>query len=210
MRNDLNKNDLYESVKTLIETEDKHLHLPQQKLFTLFSIGFQYFLYQSTKNPGAYIIRIEDSALADKLCFKAKDPTSRKFLQSLMLPRKLKYERSMFYLDFFHIGSWNLTNEVPKEKIKGALIVKNTTSRPMSEVEMEDDGLLESLPPHYYISMLKDFVPKTITIALDQDFGDLDLQEINFPFIKTEEKVASGVTISSDISWNNSEDENLS
>ena len=88
MKRDLNKNDLYESVKALVECESSHIHLHQHKLFTLFSVAFQYLLYMSTKKPGAYIIRIEDSQLAEKIARKAKDLSSRKFLQTLLLPRK--------------------------------------------------------------------------------------------------------------------------
>ena len=91
---DLSKEDLYESVKTLVETEEEHIHLDQQKLFTLFSVAFQYLLFKSTKEPGAYILRIEDSALAEKLAKKSKDPSTRRFVQSLLLPRKLKYQKS--------------------------------------------------------------------------------------------------------------------
>ena len=107
---DISKQDLYEGVKTLIEAESNHIHLTQQKLFTLFSIGFQYLLFQSTKKPGAYIVRVEDGILADKLAKKSKDPSSRKFMQSLLIPRKLKYEKSVFYLDYFLCNYlWYLT-----------------------------------------------------------------------------------------------------
>jgi hypothetical protein len=139
MSRDLSKQDLYESVKTLVEAENHpHLILPQQKLFTLFSLAFQYLLFMSTKKPGAYVIRVEDSQLADKLARKSKDPSTRKFIQSLLLPRKLKYGKSVFFLDFFHVGSWNLTSDIPREKLKGALIVKNTSSKPMDDVGVTD------------------------------------------------------------------------
>src|SRR6476661_2229035 len=100
MSGDITKQDLYEGVKTLIETDAVHVHLPQQKLFTLFSIGFQYLLFESTRKPGAYIIRVEDGQLAEKLAKKAKDPSTRKFMSSLLISRKLKYERSVFYIDY--------------------------------------------------------------------------------------------------------------
>lgn len=205
MNSEISKQDLYEGVKALVDNPANHIHLPQHKLFTLFSIGFQYFLFNSTKEPGAYIIRIEDSLLADKLCKKAKDQTSRKFLQSLMLPRKFKYGKSMFYLDYFHIGTWNLTKDIPRDKIKGALIVKNTTTRPMNdlvEVEDENDALMKNLPKNYYLSSLTEFVPRTITIAFDEVYEELSV--IEFPFIKKEaEKTISGVTLGKDVSWDN-------
>ena len=37
MSEDLSKQDLYEGVKTLVENTHPHIHLTQQKLFTLFS-----------------------------------------------------------------------------------------------------------------------------------------------------------------------------
>ncbi len=203
MSNDLTKQDLYEGVKTLIETDSRHLHLPQQKLFTLFSIGFQYLLFESTRSPGAYIIRVEDGHLAEKLAKKAKDPSTRKFMQSLMIPRKLKYDKSVFYLDYFHLGSWNLTSELPKEKIKAALIVKNTSNRPLFEMQEEDSSenpALEIIKSGQYRNILVDNSPRTITIAFEETYQNTI--QINFPFIKKEkERTISGVTINDDVEW---------
>lgn len=72
VKKDLDKSTLYEAVKTLVESGSKHIHLDQQKLFTLFSVAFQYILFRSTKHPGHYIIRIEDSMLAEKACSEGK------------------------------------------------------------------------------------------------------------------------------------------
>ncbi len=203
MSNDLSKNDLYEGVKTLIETDAIHVHLPQQKLFTLFSLGFQYLLFQSTRNPGAYIIRVEDGHLAEKLAKKAKDPSSRKFMQSLLIPRKLKYEKSVFYLDYFHPGSWNLTTDIPKEKIQAALIVKNTSNRPMLDMEIDEEAenpALESIKNGHYLRILMDSAPRTIIVAFEESFEGTT--QVLFPFIKKEkEKTVSGVTISGDLEW---------
>jgi len=204
MSSDLTKQDLYEGVKTLIETDAVHIHLAQQKLFTLFSIGFQFMLFQSTRKPGAYIIRVEDGHLAEKLAKKAKDPSTRKFMQSLLIPRKLKYEKSVFYLDYFHLGSWNLTSDIPKDKIQAALIVKNTSSRPMFEIEEADgednSAIIDTIKNHDYLKILMEFVPKTITIAFEENFDGTT--QINFPFIKKEkERTVSGVTINDDVEW---------
>jgi hypothetical protein len=166
-------------------------------------LAFQYLLFLSTKDPGAYIIRIEDSLLADKLARKSKDLSTRKFLQKILLPRKLKYERSTFYLDSFHVGTWALTNEIPKDKIKAALIIKNTSSKPMDDTavnEEEVDPVMSALPKDYFLSSLIEFVPKTITIAYD--FHYPGLTEVTFPFIKPrEEKMVNGVKISNDLKW---------
>ena len=203
MSKDISKQDLYEGVKTLLESDIVHIHLPQQKLFTLFSIGFQFFLFQSTKKPGAYIIRVEDGHLAEKLAKKAKDPSTRKFMQSLLIPRKLKYEKSVFYLDYFHFGSWNLTNDIPKEKIQGAIIVKNTSNKPMFEVDPEesiDTSAHESIIGGQYRQVLLESSPRTITIAFEEQYPDSTT--INFPFIKKEkERTVSGVTISEELEW---------
>lgn len=207
MSEDLSKQDLYEGVKALIESEDKHIHLTQQKLFTLFSIGFQYLLFESTRKPGAYIIRVEDGHLAEKLVKKSKDPSTRKFMQSLLIPRKFKYEKSVFYLDYFHFGSWNLTSEIPREKLRGALIVKNTSSKPMFEVDIEEEentAVLDTIKNRDYLNILTELVPKTVTIAFEEQFDQL--APLTFPFIKKEkEKTASGVTINSDIQWDDEE-----
>jgi len=203
MNNDLSKNDLYEGVKSLIETDAIHVHLPQQKLFTLFSVGFQYLLFQSTRNPGAYIIRVEDGHLAEKLAKKAKDASTRKFMQSLLIPRKLKYEKSVFYLDYFHPGSWNLTSEIPKDKLQAALVVKNTSNRPMLDMEngLEDENLaLEVIKNGHYLKALMESAPRTITVAFEETFEGTT--RVHFPFIKKErEKTVSGVTINDDLDW---------
>ncbi|ATH08236.1 hypothetical protein BIY24_09820 [Halobacteriovorax marinus] len=202
MKGDISKEDLYESVKTLVECEIPHIHLNQHKLFTLFSIAFQYILFQSTKNPGAYILRIEDSQLADKLAKKSKDPSTRKFLQSLLVPRKLKYGKSMFFLDFFHIGSWNLTKDIKSEKLKGAIIVKNTSSKPMEFIDTEEgeEDIMANLPKDYFLTTLQENMPKTITIAFEQEFENVE--SLSFPFIKkSKPQSISGVTIGKDIDW---------
>ena len=93
---DLSKKVLYESVKTLVDTSAPHILLPQQKLFTLFSIAFQYLLFCSTKKEGIYLIRVEDSSLSDKLAHRAKDSSTRKFMQSLCLPENLNTENQLF------------------------------------------------------------------------------------------------------------------
>lgn len=208
MNSDLSKKELYEGVKTLVELQGEggspHLHLHQHKLFTLFSVAFQYMLFCSTKNPGAYILRVEDSHLAEKLAKKSKDPTTRKFMQSLVLPRKLKYGKSTFFLDFFLVASWNLTNDLPKEKIKGAIVVKNTSYKPMDDMfdpeDEETTAQLKALPEDYYLTTLTEFVPKTLTIAYEKEFDELE--KVSFPFIKKErERTVSGVTISKDLDW---------
>jgi hypothetical protein len=161
-------------------------------------------LFRSSKEPGAYIIRIEDSSLADKLAKKSKDPSTRRFIQSLLLPRKLKYSGSTFYLDFFHLGSWSMTSEIPREKIKGAIVIKNTSSKPMTEFDLEDEedenaALLASLPKDYFIETLAQFVPKTITIAFEWQPERLEMSPIEFPFIKKERESVAGLKLSKEI-----------
>lgn len=207
---DLSKDQLYESVKCLLESDYKHIHLSQQKLYTLFSIAFQYLLFQASRTPGHYIIRVEDSFLADKLARKAKDESTRKFLSRMLIPRKLKFEQSMLHLDFFNLSSWSMTNEIAKDKIKAALIVKNTSHKPMidetdyrslqtsadlNEVQKQEEHLFGE---HFYLESLLDFLPKTITIAFEQDFP-FPLEKIQFPFIEESVELVKGVKISSDV-----------
>jgi len=210
MKNDLSKKDLYESVKILVEADHyPHIHLTQHKLFTLFSVAFQYLLFMSTKKHGAYIIRIEDSSLAEKLLKKSKDTSTRRFLQALLLPRKLQCGRSCFYLDFFNINTWKMTSEIPREKVKAALIIKNSSIKPMidlldndteEETNPENDFLLQSLKDNFFLTSLSDFVPKTITIAYGHSFEGLEC--ISFPIIEDkEEKALSGVKISKSIKF---------
>lgn len=201
-KKDLSKELMYEGVKTLVEAEHNHLHLTQQKLYTLYSIAFNYLLFLSGKDPGHYIIRIEDSYLMDKIIRKAKDDTSRKFLNRMSLPRRFKYQNSMFHVDFFNFSTWANTNELPKEKIKGALIVKNASKAPINHEFNEDEEVqtaIDALPPNFYLDSLKEFVPKTITIAFEEEFNNT--QKITFPFITDDasDRLAKGVSISNDI-----------
>ncbi|MBL6991040.1 MAG: hypothetical protein ISR65_14740 [Bacteriovoracaceae bacterium] len=213
MGHDLSKAHLYESVKSVVDLDGyPHLHFCQHKLFCLFSIAFQYFLFQSTKKPGAYIIRIEDSMLADKLARRAKDQSTRRFLNTLLLPRKYKYNKSVFYLDFFHIGSWNLTNDIPKKNVQGAIIVKNSSSSPMNSIseevpgaEVAEDGpVIPDLPPNYFYTSLQEFVPKTVIIAYESEWENT--HKVEFPFIKKQQKkTISGVTLGGDLDWDSFE-----
>lgn len=202
-KRDLDKNTLYEGVKALIDCASDHIHLPQQKLYTLFSVAFQYMLFKSTREPGFYILRVEDSYLLDKLQKKSKDLSTRKFIQSLALPRRFKYGNSTFVLDFFNVSTWAMTNDLPKDKIKGALVVKNASKKPIGmDIDDEDESMkqmLASLPKDYYYSSLQEFVPNTIMIAFEEEYQNVET--IHFDFIKEEprEKVSSGVKISADI-----------
>jgi len=195
---DLSAADLSLGLKTLVAAEaHPFIHLSQQKLHTLTSIATQYLLYQASKVPGSYIIRIEDSLLAEKLAVKAKDPLTRKYLQALFLPRKLKFGPSYLYMDFFHWSSWRMTNEIPPERIKAALIIKNSSQRPMAELpddpSPETAQGLPQLPEDYYLTSLLSFVPKTIIIAYGHHFDQA--MEVTFPFIKKKKEKLAGIVL---------------
>jgi hypothetical protein len=201
-KKDLDKSTLYEAVKSLVESPARHVHLDQQKLFTLFSVAFQYILFRSTKNPGHYIIRIEDSLLADKLARKAKDDTTRKFLQRLIVPRRLVYGNSTFHLDYFPMNTWGVTKDLPREKIQGAIIVKNTSHNPLiDEMDFrhvpEDEQATQLFGKNYYLTSLMDIAPRTITIAFDEAFEGLE--PVRFDFIEEKDRMIDGVKISEDI-----------
>lgn len=197
---DLSKEDLIRSVQTLIDMKEfPHLHLTQPKLFTLSSISVQFLLKYSLSNPGSYIIRIEDGILYDKLIKRSKDLSTRNFLQALLLPRKLKFRDSLFFLDFFNISTWQKTNEIPREKIKGALVIKNSTTKPMMEPRYLDEKIEEEiiLPKNFYYSCLQEITPKTLIIAFGEDFENCI--PVEFPWIKNNEDKISGVTFSRDL-----------
>ncbi len=208
---DLSKEQLYESVKMLLDAEQeghKVVHLPQQKLYTLFSAAFQYMLYSSTKDPGAYIIRTEDAHLADKLARRAKDPTTRKFMQRLLLPRRLKYNQSTFYLDFFPITTWQQTNEIPPNRLKGCLVVKSTSDKIIQEpvvLENEEEKIaIPDLPDDYYYESMRPLVKRLTIIAFDTKIKDA--HPIKLPFIEECKQVAPGVIIREDINFDDDTD----
>lgn len=206
MQQDISKKELYEAVKALIETPSEHIHLDQHKLYTLFSIAFQYLLFTSTKQPGAYVIRVEDSMLAEKLARKSKDSSTRKFLQSLMLPRKFVYGRSTFYLDFFNVSSWNLTKDIPPAKLKAAIVVKNTSEKMMEEImeDEEETNELTLFPEGYWYTSLQQAVPKTIVIAFEKEFEGVT--PMRFDFIKKErERSLAGVRMSDEITFDDND-----
>lgn len=204
-KKDLDKSTLYEAVKTIVESPAKHIHLDQQKLFTLFSIAFQYILFKSTKNPGHYIIRIEDPMLAEKLARKAKDETTRKFMGRLLIPRRLAYGNSTFHLDYFPLATWGVTKDLPQERIQGAIIVKNTSHNPLIDESdfrhvSDDDQAITLFGKHYYLSTLMDISPRTITIAFEEEFEGLE--SIQFEFIEDKtDRMVDGVMISSDVQF---------
>ncbi len=190
LKKDLEKEMLYQGVKTLVEHPCPHIHLPQQKLFTLFSVAFQYILFRSTKNPGHYIIRIEDSFLAEKLARKAKDESTRRFLQKMLLPRRLAYGNSTFHLDYFTLGSWGVTKDLPREKIQAAVIVKNTSHNPLIDEgdfrhvpeDAQNEAAAQLFGKHYYLASLMETVPRTVTIAYDEDYQGTE--KVSFGFIE--------------------------
>lgn len=204
-KKDLDKSTLYEAVKTIVESPAKHIHLDQQKLFTLFSIAFQYILFKSTKNPGHYIIRIEDSMLAEKLARKAKDETTRKFMGRLLIPRRLAYGNSTFHLDYFPLATWGVTKDLPREKIQGAIVVKNTSHNPLIDESdfrhvSDDDQAVALFGKHYYLNTLMEISPRTIMIAFEEEFEGLE--PIQFDFIEEKsERMIDGVMISSDVQF---------
>ena len=113
----------------------------------------------------------------------------------------------MFHLDFFNFTTWHNTNDLSKDKIKGALIVKNATKSPIDMTSQMTKSSIgdECSTEDYFLHSLKEFVPKTITIAFEEDFDELEI--IRFPFIKDEpsEKLC-GVKISEDIKWDDEHD----
>jgi hypothetical protein len=105
-----------------------------------------------------------------------------------------------------------MTADIPQEKIMGAILVKNTSSKPMQEIDLEDEedipNPMAGLPEDYVLTSLTEFVPKTITIAYDWEaITDLPLKEVIFPFIKKEREKVAGFTLSKDINLEEFEEE---
>ncbi|MBF0359633.1 MAG: hypothetical protein HQK49_01385 [Oligoflexia bacterium] len=194
---ELDRNDLYIGVKTLLETDNHSIHLPQQKLFTLFSVALQYLVYCSTKTPGNYLVRVENSFLAEKLANKAKDESSRKFMQKLIVSRKLKYKDSTFYLDYFHLSSWGLTSIFTKNQIECALVVKDSYNRPLDEFIQPE--IPNDIDLNYHTS-LKDIANTTVIIAYGEKYEGF--KSIHLPFINSAQDnlIVNGVTLSSSLS----------
>jgi hypothetical protein len=207
-KKDLDKDTLYQGVKTLVEHTCPHVHLPQQKLFTLFSVAFQYILFRSTKHPGHYILRIEDPFLADKLARKAKDESTRRFLQKLLIPRRLVYGGSTFHLDYFTLASWSVTKDLPREKIQGAIIVKNTSHNPLidegdfrhsTDESPQNETAIQLFGKHYYLTTLLETVPRSVTIAYDEEYPGVE--QVEFPFIEEETAFGGGVRVNGDVNF---------
>jgi hypothetical protein len=192
---DLDKETLHEGLKGLhrCAEEFKHVRLPQQKLFTLFSLGFQYLVYMAQNHPGAYILRVEDARLAEKLSKKAKDAHTRKLMSALIFPRKLKVGPSMIFLDYFHMSSWNLTRDIPPKKMRSSLVVKNTTTNPFQELPDQEPS--EEQKGLYY-DVLRNLGHKTILIA--HDIAPEGVMDHEFPFIKKEQERVPGVILNGD------------
>ncbi|MBF0301031.1 MAG: hypothetical protein HQK51_20145 [Oligoflexia bacterium] len=197
---DMDRNDLYIGVKTLLESESSQIHLSQQKLYTLFSVALQHLVYLSTKDPGNYLVRIESSFLAEKLANKAKDESSRKFMEKLIVSRKLKYKDSTFYLDYFHISSWGLTSSFTKNQIKSALIVKDSYNKPLNELPLHE--INNNFDFNYHTS-LKDIVKLIVIIAYEEKFEGFT--NIKFPFVTSNnenDNAVNGVTLAANLSLN--------
>ncbi len=204
---ELSKEHLYEGVKLLVESPSTKIHLAQPKLYTLMSLGFQYLLYLSTKVPGSYLIRLEESMLADKLMKKSKDPSTRKFLSKLLTTRKLNFGQSSLYLDYFHPQSWQVTQTVANQKWKAALVVKGTSNKTFldipehNEEEQQDDIQTQVNPfdENVYLAPLCELPIKILWIAYDHNTPP-DFDAIKFPFIPEKEEVLpSGVKIHSEM-----------
>ena len=103
-----------------------------------------------------------------------------------------------------------MTSEIPKGKIKGAIIVRGTQSNPlqgMMETEEEENSDFQqfNFPEDYYYTSLVENSPETIVIAYEKEFEGT--KTIQFPFIKDDKpKSLKGVTISQNIDWDNYED----
>ena len=126
----------------------------------------------------------------------------------MTLPRRIKIKDSFIHLDFFALPTWAKTSELPKEKILGALIVKNAYQKPIS-FDTDDEqmiALLNSLPKDYPITTLSDFVPKTLVISLEENIEGFFPQRFDCIKEDSNERLASGVSLSREINLNDLKD----
>lgn len=210
---DLSKEQLYEGVKSLVEQEARFIHLPQPKLYTLSSLSFQFFLYNSTKRKGSYLIRVEDGFLAEKLAKKSKDESSRKFLTKLLNTRKLTFNQATFYLDYFHPQSWPITQHIPLHNWQGALVIKGTGTKTFIDngVDPEADhaqGVLSPIDENIYLMPLTKFQPKIIYVSFNsQTPPEFKLHKFSFIPDKEEDELHEDVSLHEEIKnmpWDNS------
>lgn len=121
----------------------------------------------------------------------------------LIVPRRLAYGNSTFHLDYFPLATWGVTKDLPKGKIQGAIIVKNTSHNPLIEESdfrhiTEDEQAIQLFGKNYFLNSLMDVAPTTITIAFEDEFEGLET--IQFDFIEEKsERYVDGVTVSDDI-----------
>src|SRR5690606_38953855 len=93
--------------------------------------------------------------------------------------------------------------DLPQGKIQGAIVVKNTQHTPLIDDSdfrnvTSDEQAVALFGKHYYLSSLQEIVPKTITIAFDEDFENL--HQIKFPFIEDKnDRAVNGVIINEDL-----------
>ncbi len=225
---DLTKKELMSSVQLVVENVGIEsplglFYLDQHKLFTLVSISFQHLLFTSTKNPGTYVIRVQDGVLAEKIAKRAKDPSTRRFFQSLLLPRKLKFGRSTLLLDFFNVGSWSQTvrdavsgpeRNSKSKQLKGALVIKNPKAPPILETDSDDlalppqafsggvSGESLGIPLAVHLEALVKTSSFVLLIDSEKEYENaaqkLGMKKIIFPLISSTDQQKDGVYIASD------------
>jgi hypothetical protein len=96
-----------------------------------------------------------------------------------------------------------MTKDLPKEKIQGAVIVKNTSHNPLIDESdfrhvNDDEQAIGLFGKNYYLNSLTSIAPTTITIAYGETYEGLE--SLHFDFIEDKsEKIIDGVTISEDV-----------
>ena len=92
-------------------------------------------------------------------------------------------------MDFFHFGTWNLTSEIPPEKLRESIIVKRgkkTNFEEFKNLDEEGEEVQNPFPEDYYLTSLVEVSPTNIFISHEDTVEGFE--EIRFPFIKEEKK----------------------
>jgi len=131
-----------------IPHEKKWAHFHQMQTFTLATLATYYMARKAQYEGGIYLIRVETPLLAQKMIVRAKNKFVQGLFQSLCSHRKHRFHQSIFYLDFFQLSSWHLTEKIPLEKIKGILVIKESCVKVFQEEEGDQDKDLYFLSKH--------------------------------------------------------------
>jgi hypothetical protein len=162
-----------------LENSQGHLHLTQPKLYTLFTHSFHLLLQRALSERGAYLLRLEDAALASKLIKRAKSAAARKCLEKVLIARKVALGKSLLYLDYFAPNSWGQTMQQQTLTWKMALVVNHADPHQVADPQQAP------LSSDLYLTPMCSIFEKICWVAFEQQ-APAGFQNFEFSFIKKE------------------------